>query len=393
MVDFYSSANGQRLASLSLSVPYFGAPTAEVSLATDAPLVAPVMLTVGNLTLSMGIVRQKPFAGQTQALLVGGAGRWNVDATIGPYENPVGVMLSTVLADLVKATRSTIADASTGERVLLAADRSLGTLYVPEKAPASRILSSLAGELWWIDTAGATHVGPRTTSTIRTDASVEGRKGARGWLEVATEDPASWMPGAQYSGVTVTDTITVASSRFVFGNEGKLRVYVLTSDSLVASDPGAPSPQDRTAAALRAFIRAENVRRTYQGVYEYTVIEADGSTFGGLPVNATVAPPLPKHVPYRPSIAGSTCVPKPGTLALVAFVNGDPARPFVLAFDGTTPTSTSINADAVNLGAAAGTMIRAGDTISIATVPPVAGIITITSGTAQSPPAISKVKG
>lgn len=396
MTDFYASANGQRVNAASITVPFYGLPTAEVTLATDAPLVAPVTLKIGSLTARMGIIRQAPFAGVTSALLVGGAGRWSETVTIGPYENPSGVMLSTVLGDLAKATRSNPASASTGERVALTSDRSLGTLYVPEKAPAARLLRDLAGSLWWADLAtGDTHVGPRASTTITTPASVEGRVGARGWLEVATEDPGSWMPGERYSGVTVTDTITVAASRFHFANEGKLRVSILTSDMLATADPNAPTAQDRTMAALRALVRGEDTRRTYHGVYEYTVARADGSTFDGLPVDASVAPPLPKNVPWRPSLAGSTCIPKAGTLALVSFVNGDPTRPYVHAFDSTLPTEETIdastyvhvgptadkvligpNSEAVVTGSGFARMARVGDTYTLGTA---TGVLTFVS--------------
>ncbi len=384
MTDYYASANGQRVVAGSLSEPWYGAATAEVLLATDAPLVDPVTLVIGNKRSRMAVLRQAPFAGAQRAFLVAGAARWGEDVSVGPYENPAGVLLSAVLGDVAKATRRDAANASTGETVALASDRSLGTLYVPGSGPAARLLRELAGELWWIDSAGVTQVGPRAATTIRSAATVADRIGSAGFLEVATEDPAAWTPGARFTGATVADTITVSFARFSLLNE-RLRVEVLTTGMRAASN--GPTTSDRAMAALRAIVRAEDPRRLYHGLYEYAVASADGATFDGTPVDPSAAPRLPRRVPYRPSLAGSTCVPKPGALAIVAFVNGDPSRPVCLGFDATAPASVTMTGDAVDIGPALGPATRYGDAVAI---DPITGVLSFVPSIAR--PVVSTVK-
>lgn len=231
----YMSANGSRVVSLDLLFPYIGAPVADVGLAAGDLLTNPVILRVGNLAVKMALARrpdgsvaQASFAGSTNARLVGGAGTWRNTVTLTPYNRPAGVLLSAVLGDLAMATGTT---AATRERVNLAKglDRSLGLRYVPGVArPASFLLASLSGPLWWIDAAGVTQIATtRPAITIATPASVAELNGAKGWVSVATEDLAAWQPGARYVSATIPNGITVAASRMHAGSDGVLRVEVL----------------------------------------------------------------------------------------------------------------------------------------------------------------------
>lgn len=217
----YLSANGARVVDLDLSMSYYGAAVADISLATVMPIAAVVALVVGNLTLAMAPLRQRTFAGVTYARLVGGAGGWQRPVTIGPYALP---QLSHVLADLAKAT---------GETVRLAAglDRPLGAFFVPEpNAPAARALSAVAGPLWWIDPAGVTQIAnTRPSIVIASQASVTELDGGKGLANVATEDPAGWQPGNTFTSATVPQAITVRESHFKSGNDGVLRVEILYS--------------------------------------------------------------------------------------------------------------------------------------------------------------------
>lgn len=233
----YLAANNVRLTACDVELPYYGAAVADVTLSTGAILTSPVTLTVGNLSLTMALAldtagkpRQRSFAGVTTARLIGGAGSWSTRVRLAPYRNPAGVLLSSVLRDLASATGTTTA---TRERAKLATglDRSLGVLYVPEAgAPASRLLGILAGALWWVDPkTGETRIAAtRESSSIRTPASVEHVDGGKGLVRVATEDVAAWVPGATYTSPTVP-AFTVTSTRIHAGNDGTLRLEVMTS--------------------------------------------------------------------------------------------------------------------------------------------------------------------
>jgi hypothetical protein len=217
-MSHYASVNGLQATSFSLSIPYYGAWVADVDLAPSQALSESVVLVAGNLTLRGTNLRADPFAGSNSARIVGGAGGWGLPIALAPYRNPAGVPLSLVLRDAASAV---------GETVRLAADRSLGEFYVPEAGPASWLLRQLAGELWWVDSAGVTQVGARPSTTIKSQTAVTEYRGGRGWLTIATEDLAAWMPKATYSGPTVTKPITVGATRISSGDDGILRIEVL----------------------------------------------------------------------------------------------------------------------------------------------------------------------
>lgn len=232
MADIYLSVDGNRATSIDAWVPFYGLPVADVVLSADAPLPAtPVVVKIGNLSMRMtvgtrpdGTKMQRAFAGSTQARLVGGYGGWAKKVKLNPYSRAAGVLVSTVLRDVATAA---------GEVAVLAANlnTSLGLRWCPEpNAPAGRILSQLAGSLWWVDPAGVTQISTlRASNAITTPASVESYDGGRGMLVVATEDPASWLPGATYKGPTIPAGVSVKDSRIFARTDGRLRVEALVS--------------------------------------------------------------------------------------------------------------------------------------------------------------------
>jgi len=105
-----------------------------------------------------------------------------------------------------------------------------------------------------------------------------------------------------------------------------------------------PTALDRAMRAFRALTRAEDPARDYRGIWEYSVERADSKTFDGTPTSSDFPLPSLVGVPYRPSLAGSSCVPTKGTLVYVAFANADASRPVVLAFGPTVPSSATVDA-------------------------------------------------
>lgn len=221
----YFSANGIRVTAASVLIPWYGAPVADVTFPVSVTLTAPVTLTAANLTLTLGILRQRSFAGGATARLVGGIGwgRALVDTNGRPipaYANPAGVKLSTILRDVARRV---------GETVSIGADRTVGLFYVPSTGPAARVLEQLGGPSWYVDGAGVTQVRDRVPSTITSAATVQDYMGGMGWLTVATEDLAAWMPAAIFSSNTVTTPIQVSATRIHTDNDGTLRLEILTT--------------------------------------------------------------------------------------------------------------------------------------------------------------------
>jgi hypothetical protein len=211
-----------------LHVPWYGLPVADISLASDAPLATAVTLKVGNLSLSMTAIRSRAFAGVRYARLVGGAGGWATKVTMTPLRNAAGVLLSTALRDLAALA---IGPGGASETVKLASDKVLGGFFVPETgASAGRILGGLAAPLWWIDATGVTQVAAtRPAKTIATQANVEWLDGRKGLAGVATEDVASWLPGATFTGPTVPTGLTIRDTLITSGDDGVMRVEVMTA--------------------------------------------------------------------------------------------------------------------------------------------------------------------
>lgn len=170
--------------------------------------------------------------------------------------------------------------------------------------------------------------------------------------------------------------------------------------------------EDRVLRAFRALVREALPNYAFHGLYRYRVVRMAGHRVDLQAVRK--APGLPNilPVPVHPGAAGLAAELSPGALVLVEFVEGDPGQPVVthfstkddpgflpvaLALDATEAVRIGETASAIELGAAAGVVLRHGDTISIKN--PVnqtvllAGIVEIIAGTAQTPPALSKVKG
>lgn len=308
---YWASVSGLRVVRGTLSVPLYGAWVADVVLATDQTLPAAVSLTVGNLTLAGAVYRQAPFAGLLEARLVGGAGGWSQSVEARGYDNPGGVLASQVLAD---------AALEVGEQVVVASDRVLGNYYVRLADKASRVLRAIAGEQWWIDPAGVTHVGPRGPSSITSDFVVEEFSGASGRLRIATEDPASWQPGATFSSATVAPQ-TIASVRHVFADSGIARLEVMVSAS-----------NDRWFEEIRQMIRDElAASMAYARIWEYQVVDTDGIEIQALPVDQTA--PVPPLTGLQLS-GGLGALPALGSRIAVGFLDADPAKPVLLGSEG-----------------------------------------------------------
>lgn len=214
----YATANGVRIVAASVGIPLVGAWTADLTLERPDTLVAPVTVAIGNLTLVGAPYRQGAFAGQQRARLVAGAAGWMKPVPPQGYASPSQVRLSTVLRDAASVV---------GEQVGSFPDRPLGMFYTRASAPAAYLLRDLVDGLWYVDGAGVTQVGQRPSSAISSPFTVQSFDPATGLYEIATEDLASWLPGASFSGPTAAGT--VSWTRIAVGQDGTLRLLVLGS--------------------------------------------------------------------------------------------------------------------------------------------------------------------
>ncbi len=94
--------------------------------------------------------------------------------------------------------------------------------------------------------------------------------------------------------------------------------------------------QDRLLKAFRALVREEFPRLTFLAVYEFSVqgVSSLKLTADLSPTDTTLGLPSMVSVPLRLPLVGATLAL--GTKCIVAFINGDPSRPFVLSADSST---------------------------------------------------------
>lgn len=319
----WASLNGDRVISGSVTVPSAGVWAADVLLAISSPIPTSCVLTLGDLVLRGTAVRAADFAGSRSVRLVGGGGGWRQAVTARAYQSPAGVPLSMILRDLALEV---------GEAVNVPVDYPVGTAFVREAGPASRVLRQLVGAAgWWMDPAGVTQVGPRLPGLIASDFTVIHYSGGKGTFEIATETLADWVPGRSFMGPTMSAPATISTVRHVLTNEGSSRLEVMTSAS------GA----DRLMAGFRELVRGESPGQTFLGTYEYRIQVVTGaptaSSVDATPTDPTLGLPGLSRLPLVPGTLGEGVLPVVGSTCLVQFVNGSPKRPIVTGGDPANP--------------------------------------------------------
>jgi hypothetical protein len=204
----YCSANGQLVTKATITIPYYGLWTADLLLPSPLSTLvdgSQVQLSLANLTMLGTAYRVDSFAGAQLARVVGGYGGWGKQVPAQPYENPSGVLASTMIADVA---------ALVGEQAVLAQDSNLGAFYERSAGYASDVLRELSGGLWWVAPSGVTQCGvPRAGQPIVTQFVLHDFDPAIGLMTVATEYAADWLPGrtVQTSVLTTPRTLSLVT--------------------------------------------------------------------------------------------------------------------------------------------------------------------------------------
>ena len=214
----YASIGASRVVTLAMTMGTFGTWVADCALADATDVGTSVTLTVANLNLEATVFRQSAFAGVRTVRVIGGAAGWRKQLAPRAYQNPAGVPKAMVLKDAAIEVGESLANTPSGN---------VGVDWAREAGPASRLLKQVVGRAWWVDPAGKTHFGPRPSTSITSAFQVVSYDGARGILRIATEDVASWLPGAKFSNATVPQAQTISSVSIHADKGGKLRLDVL----------------------------------------------------------------------------------------------------------------------------------------------------------------------
>lgn len=105
------------------------------------------------------------------------------------------------------------------------------------------------------------------------------------------------------------------------------------------------SATDRILASLEALTKLFTRRLPAAFVWSYRVDSATETSFTGRAVSSDCPFDDVVEIPLTPGIAGAGVKPAVASVALVAFLDGDPAKPRVVGWDQTVPVSVTIDAD------------------------------------------------
>ncbi|MCL2724858.1 MAG: hypothetical protein FWD69_10525 [Polyangiaceae bacterium] len=323
---------GYRATSARVTLPAWGAWYAEVSIDVEAQISGAVDLALADATFKGTVLSGGPAKGRSNFRIVGGNAGWGKEIPKKGYANDAGVKLSTVLRDAAQEASEAL-DMSTVDLAATA-----GSAFARRRDAACRVLERLVPGAWYIGEDGVTRLGRRpTTPYTGVAVRVTPIDLARGTITLAAESLKELVPGVVVDELEAVDVVHDVSQKGlrtqIYGKRGTL-------------------PTSRGLAAMRLILEQLDPDRAYRGIYEYRVVTLAGNRVNLQPVLVSTGMPDLLRVPIRPGLAGSSSDLVLGARVLVGFVNSDPGRPVVLAFEdadgeGFTPLRTSIDAQAL----------------------------------------------
>lgn len=351
----YLSVDGHRATAARVSMPYVGVWVADLELDTAVDLDGRVEVQVGTLALS-GTVAERggQFLTTRSVRVVGGAGGWGRQVPSQHHHNDAGVRRRSVVA---------AAAALVGETVVVAAsaDGSVGVDFVRAAGLASDVLRQLWPDTpWWVDVAGVTQVGQRASVEVDVEHQVLDHDPRNRTAVVATERPDAIAPGAVLRH-GLTEPLYVRDVTIVADADGA-RV-------LVWGAPKADRRGNRLLTGLSRVVAATLPRYPFGFLYRYRVIQMSATRVALQAVRRAAGLPDVLPASVWPGMAGLGGDLTPGAVVLVAFVEGDPALPVVVAHSpeaapGWKPVELRLDGGVVRLADGDSAVARKGDSAS-----------------------------
>jgi hypothetical protein len=323
MADVFATLDGHALKSLRVSVSNVGPWFAECELAEplDTAPVGAVVIVLKGAELRGTVVDQHSGSfGLTRRLrVVGGGGGWGARLAPKNYHNDAGVKAQLVAEDAAREAGEAI-----GSFVPVA--ERIGRDFVRSRMEASRTLSHAAGGApWYVDFAGLTHVGPRTTVALSADQ-----------YDVLAYDPISRIvtlavedPGVIRIGAVITESLDAPVT---------IREYDVhaSPDSLrVMAWGGGGETEPGRLPGLLAAIARRTASDQLLGKYRYRVVSMapDGRVnLQAVRKDAGLPDVLP--ISQWPGVPGVHALLTPGGEVLVEFIEGDRSQPIVTHYAG-----------------------------------------------------------
>lgn len=329
-----ATLNDIRATHARLSIPAWGISWAEVSLDGEHTLEGAATLKIADLSLACTVVSGGPAKGRSYYRVAGGAGGWGKTIPAKGYADDAGVKVASILQDAANEAGEML-DATT-----LPTTR-LGPAYERDAGPASRALALLSPEQWYVGEDGRTRIGRRPAADLSVKAALGVIDRARGVVPLAAESIATILPGVRVEGLEALDVLHEVTPR---GLRSTLWTTLRTD-------------------ALRRLFDALYPENRYRGVFEYRVVSQEGERLNLQPVRVSLGMPDVRRAIVRPGIPGCRADVEMASRVLVAFVDQDPSRPVVVAFEDAE--GDSFVPDRLDLADAGGRVLRDGERVTV----------------------------
>lgn len=216
-MTLFAEISGNRVVSGSICILALGVWYADMLLDQSVQMSGPQTVSLGPLQMKGTSVIDGAFTGSTRVRVVGGAAGWRRTIPAKSYQHDLGVKKSTVIGDAARAV---------GETVSIAKDGILGSAFVRQGGPASRVLNQV-GDIWYVRADGVTVIGPRDDTKIVSEFSVISAQLAVGQLVVATDNPQDWTPGRKFATETISERTLSAVMHKLDKDQFRTEAWVL----------------------------------------------------------------------------------------------------------------------------------------------------------------------
>jgi len=311
-MNTYATVNGIQADPLTIEVFSRGPWLARGELVDAVDLSGPVNVRVGDLEL-LGNVRESRMANQrTSVLVVAGADGWSKVVSERSFQADNGVRSRTIVDGLAVDVGESVAS------FRVDSDR-VGSHFVRQALPASSILEQLVGDsVWWVDYAGATHVGTHAEREVSGSYDVVEYDGIHDEALLVVDDLRSVSIGSVVRKVVTVPLVVKQIEITVRNATVAFRVYGKNS-----------SPAH---VMFRRLVEASLPRKTFDLMYRYRVTGENHGRYSLRPVNPKLGLPSLQRVPVMAGVSGAKAVLRNGTSVLLSFIEGDPGQPVVTHF-------------------------------------------------------------
>jgi hypothetical protein len=306
-----------------------------------------VTLTLGDLALSGYVVDGGPFPGAAESTysIAGGAAGWTAKVQAKGHQVPQSVSLpgggGVKLVDVVAALAADARERF--DLTQIPPTATLGDHWQRPEGIASAALSTifpLASGGWRVDPDGMARPGVRPPAPLPRDLElvVEDADPGRRWARVSVRDDrlSALLPGAVVVAPNLAGPIVV----------GELTIRG-EADSITAEVLGVGGMVEMLVALVLAIVPPPALA----GEYRYQVADADMGAPNLTALVSSCPPTLSCAKVY--GLPGVTATLAPGSVVLVSFQDGNPARPCVTGYVSGTPVALTLDA-ATTITAGAG---------------------------------------